>query len=136
VCLFEAPHPRPWFSWSVQYELHTFSGISRAPYSLLPQCNKDMFVDMIRVKRCTVVRCTDFWIVFYFVYILWLGSQPCPPRAATMVPAVRYPGPQWNNVPSQQVAEAHFQKRDLPSIVNVADLSRCIANPGSCHFHA
>jgi hypothetical protein len=71
-----------------------------------------------------------------FVYILWLGSQPCPPRASTMMmPAIRYPGPQWNNVVSQQVAEAHFQKRELPSIVNVADISHCIANPGSCHFH-
>jgi len=84
---------------------------------------------MVSGKCCTVVRCTDFWIVFYIVYILWLGSQPCPPRAATMMPAVRYPGPQWNNVASQQVAEAHFQKRDLPSIVNVADISHCTANP-------
>ncbi len=53
-----------------------------------------------------------------------------------MMPAVRYPGPQWNNVVSQQVAEAHFQKRELPSIVNVADISHCVAYPGSCPFHA
>jgi hypothetical protein len=71
-----------------------------------------------------------------FVYILWLGSQPCPPRAANMMPAVRYPGPQWNNVASQQVAEAHFQKRDLPSIfVNVSDPSHCTANSRSSPFH-